>query len=97
MTESAVEALEDLLARPGWRLFWDHVKSEWGPTGHQFQAQMDQALDLTDNDAAASQARQIRSAQKVIAGLMQWPQEEINRVKRQTETKEPSLTRRGSL
>lgn len=97
MSEKTLESLEDLLQRPGWSLFWSYVRAEWGPNGEQYRAQLDKALDLTDNDAAASQARQIRSAQKVIAGLLDWPKEEIARLKRQTQGSEPELSRRGGL
>lgn len=93
----SAEALESLLEHPGWRLFWLHVQDEWGPTGKHYRAELDKALDLMDNDAAASQARQIRSAQKVIAGIMNWPKEECARLKRAEMTSEKTESRRGSL
>ena len=55
---------------------------EWGPQGVSFQQQLGYALDLTDNDAAASQARQVVSGQKAILKLLRWPQDELARLKR---------------
>lgn len=96
-----VELLESLLQHPGWRLFERYVREEWGPQGVQFQRQLDNALDLADNNAAASQARQVRSGQKVILMLLRWPIEEMARLKRLEPKPEESLTesmsRRGGL
>lgn len=74
------DILESLITSEGWRLYSAYIEREWGPTGVKYQAEMDKALSLTDNDAAASQARQIRSGQKVILGLLRWPHEEIKRL-----------------
>ncbi len=74
------DILESLVNSPGWHDYVRFVEREWGPTGLRYLAQIDRALDLVDNDAAASQARQIRSAQKVILGLLRWPHEEIKRL-----------------
>lgn len=92
-----LESLEALIASPGFQVFQDYVWAEWGPSGTRAQTELDKALDLTDNDAAASQARQIRAAQKVIVGLMRWPHEEVARLKRQVEKVEPTCSRRGGL
>lgn len=81
------EALESLMAHPGWRAFCGQVDQEWGLNGLRFQAELDKALNLTDNNAAASQARQIRSGQKVILALLRWPAEEATRLKRQEDEK----------
>src|SRR3954463_2851104 len=95
MSDARIEALDHLVGSPGWLLYWEHVKGEWGANGHQYQAQLDAALNLVDNDAADSQARQIRSAQKVIASLMEWPKEELARLRRAEQGNVQDQTRRG--
>lgn len=90
--------LESLVAHPGWRAFQQHVAHEWGPSGVQYVGELERVLNGTDNDAAASQARQILSARKVIERLMAWPAEELARLKRSSATmNEPSFSRRGGL
>ena len=62
-----------------WRWFCARVDEEWGATGKRYLAELDRALNLTDNDAAASQARQIRSGQKAILALLRLPQDELRK------------------
>jgi hypothetical protein len=92
-----VQNLESLLQHPGWRLFCEHIEAEWGKHGHLFHAELDKALDLIDNDAAASQARQIRSFQKRLVHLIVWPSEQIARFKRAEREQEVTMSRRGGL
>lgn len=96
MSEHA-DALESLLTHPGWQLFLEHVHREWGPTGARYNAELDKALDLTDANAAASQARQIRAGRKVIESLLTWPAEEAQRLKRTDRVPELTMSRRGGL
>ena len=96
MNEQA-QMLEALLTSPGWRAFREHVYQEWGPSGEKYQAELDKALDLTNNDAAASQARQIKAAQKAIQHLLEWPADELGRLKRAERPVEPVMSRRGGL
>lgn len=91
------QILEALLDHPGWRAFTAHVTQEWGAQGVKYNAELDKALDLTDPAMAASQARQVRAGRIVIESLLNWPSEEIARLKRQEQQPEPSLSRRGSL
>ncbi len=93
----SIEALESLVTHPGWSLFVAHVEREWGANGVKYQSELDKALDLTDAEAAASQARQIRAGRRVIETLVRWPSEELARLKRQDEKGEPTLSRRGGL
>lgn len=94
------EALDDLLTHPGWRWFLAEVEREWGPAGVRYQQALDQALDLTDPAAAASQARQVRAARRMIEVLLKRPAEELARLKG-TATGPPSplslASRRGGL
>ena len=92
-----VQALEALLTHPGWLAFLEHVHQEWGPSGARYTAELDRALDLTDSDAAASQARQVRAGRRVIEMLMAWPAEEIARVTRMEQKPTLTLSRRGGL
>jgi hypothetical protein len=93
----AVQILEDLQKHPGWRLFREHVDQEWGPRGARYMSELEKALDLSDPQSAASQARQIVSARKVVDGLMVWPSEEVQRLKRAEQKPELTMSRRGGL
>lgn len=90
---------ESWLSHPGTKAFLAYVEREWGDSGVKYQAEMERALNLTDNHASASQARQILSGKKVIQALMRWPQEELARLKREEKATdaEPVMSRRGSL
>ena len=91
------EALESLVTHPGWRLWIGHVTDEWGPHGETYNAQLDKALNLLDDSAAASQARQVRAGRKVIESLIAWPGEELARLKRSDRPSDGTLSRRGGL
>lgn len=80
------DILESGIQSEFWHLFREYVEREWGPQGVRYQQEMDKALDMRDNDAAASQARQIRSGQKVILSLLRWPAEEAKRLADATPT-----------
>lgn len=97
--KEAAEALESLREHPGWKIWTSHVDHEWGARGVQYQRAMDQALDLTDSQAAASQARQVRSCSKLIESLMRWPAEQSARLRREAlhAAVEGSYSRRGGL
>lgn len=95
--QEQADGLESLQAHPGWRLWVEHVDAEWGPNGGQYNAALDKALNLMDNDAAASQARQVRAGRRVIETLLAWPAEEVARLRRTPQGSEPAQSRRGGL
>ena len=98
MSENTTErqsALEQLSTHPGWRIFVLHVIDEWGATGQTYQAELDKALGITDNHAAASQARQVRSGQKAILKLLDWPVQEVQRLTRISEKPESNVVSSG--
>jgi len=86
---------------PGWLRFLEHAHQEWGPGGIAYHAALDKALDLTDSDAAASHARQIRAARRLVETLLTWPTEEIRRLRTATDQLAPHApfgsSRRGGL
>lgn len=91
------DALESLGVHPGWGLWIDHLKSEWGPNGATYNAELDKALNLLDDNAAASQARQVRAGRRTIEALVGWRVEEIARLRRAQPGSEPTHSRRGGL
>lgn len=91
------DMLDSLQGHPGWVLFIDHVTQEWGPNGAFYNAQLDRALNLLDDNAAASQARQVRAGRHAIEALMRWPADEVARLRRSHGTSEPPQSRRGGL
>lgn len=95
MSDDRIEALDALLKSPGWKLFTEHLDGEWGPNGKTYQANMDKALDLTDAEAAASQARQVRAARLMVEKFGAWPAEELARLRRAVNEPEAVLSRGG--
>ncbi len=83
------EQLDHFVGTDGWRWFVAKVEDEWGAQGKRYLAELDRALNLTDNDAAASQARQIRSGQKIIQSLLRLPFEELRRLQSPSEPDAP--------
>ena len=97
-THEQSDALESLLTHPGWQIWVAHVAEEWGPQGKAYNVALDQALNLLDDSAAASQARQVRAGRRVIETLLAWPTEEIARLKRQQpQGNTATVSRRGPL
>lgn len=80
------EVLESLVEHPGWQLFYDHVKQEWGAAGC-WRKSVEQGLPV----------ELVKLTNLEIGALMEWPKSEAARLKRQEETKEPTLSRRGGL
>lgn len=91
-----LEALDSLREHPGWRLFLTYVDREWGQGGNGYASELDRALDHVDDTIAASQARQVRAARKVIERLIRWPDEEVRRLREKPSGIEP-FSRRGHL
>ena len=89
------ESLEHLLLSPGWAAFVAHVEQEWGPTGIRYQQALETALNLTDSEAAASQALQVLAARKTVELLLKWPSEEIRRLKAKDSDPVPAMSRGG--
>ena len=86
---------DGFLNHPGWHAFRAFVEQEWGPSGMQYQAALDKAL----NDRNIDHACQIRSGQKVIAALMRWPLEQAAKARKgAVDHEEPvTMSRRGGL
>ena len=75
MSDALVEMLDQGMASDFWAWFVAHVEQEWGPTGVRYQAALDRALAIVDDNACAAQARQVRSGQKAILALLRLPEE----------------------
>jgi hypothetical protein len=74
------DVLEGGLRSEFWQWFTSKVLEEWGAQGKRYLVELDAALNLSDNDAAASQARQIRSGQKAILALLRIPDEALRKL-----------------
>ena len=91
------ETLESLLAHPGWSLFLQHVTQEWGAGGARFETRLNQLADSTVDDAnALLHIRQIAVARREILKILEWPREELARVRSRPAISGPA-TRRGGL
>lgn len=90
MSERA-DVLEAMLTTQGWSLFQEHVKAEWGPAACWRKAKETQETD----SARAIEKVDYTNAQ--VGLLMNWPHEEISRLRRVEERAAPSLSRRGGL
>lgn len=83
------EILETGVSSPFWQWFCARVHEEWGAQGKRFLPELERAANLSDNDAAASQMRQILSGQKAILSLLRAPHDELRKLKSEPDTDEP--------
>lgn len=91
MTEaekSRLDALDAFLASAGWQLLREHAKAEWGPAAAW---QKLESLSGDDRDRIA----RIKFTNEQVGALMDWPQQERDRLKRRAQTLEPSMSRGG--
>ena len=92
------EALEALVQDEGWRLFRRHVLAEWGPGGRQFIDATTKAADTKADADAVAFLRQIIVAQREIQRVVQWPEEQVKRLKEsELQPVGVALSRRGAL
>ena len=72
MSDERIEVFESLLQHPGWSLFIEHVKTEWGPAACWRKAREKQFnCDLVDY------------CNGQIGALVEWPKQERDRLHRQ--------------
>lgn len=74
--------LEQLIDSPGWQAFTAFVTGEWGAGGRRFESTIDKFADSREEDRhVLDQIRQIAVARREILRLIQWPSEELARLK----------------
>lgn len=83
MSEVA-DAIEALLASEGWRLYSEHVKAEWSP-----------AACWRKVKAAEGDLEKVDYTNGQVGLLMNWPTQEIARLRREEKEQEPSMSRGG--
>lgn len=79
-----LDALDALIASPGWRLFLEHVKGEWSPGACWRKAHE------TDADIP-----RIDYTNRQVGLLMDWPKAELDRLKRTERQSEAPVSRGG--
>lgn len=79
------DILESLLQHPGWKLFLDHVKSEWSPAAC-WRKVREEAGDLAKVDYTNGQ----------VGLLVEWPAQEMAKERRERPMALP-MSRRGGL
>lgn len=79
MSNERETMLKDLLTSPGWLLFKEEARKQWGPEG--YGRKVSQAIANHTGTAALSQAVEIvhATAQEVNA-LVKWPEDEIKKL-----------------
>ena len=85
------DALESLIAHPGWRVVCDVARREWA---EKERAGRKSALNDTDDKRALDKLRQITAAQEAVEWVLELPTQEIGRLKRQ-EQPEPAPGKDG--
>ena len=90
------DALESLIAHPGWRRLCDLARQEW--TVRERKGRLD-ALKDTDDKRALDKLRQITAAQEAVEWVLALPSEELSKLKRQLPPTQDEMvmSRRGSL
>lgn len=96
MPRNDAEDLDDLLRHPGWALVVAHAKTFWA---EQFEQQMAQAVNDTNDALAAGKMRQVIAAKRAVAAILDWPDERIRQLAVSASNRTPSDTesRRGRL
>lgn len=95
------EALEQLISCPGWHVFINHVKAEWGAI--EVVQKIKRAItDAKERKEDVSEAvLRVNAAHDAVNALMLWPRTRAqtltgNEAARQREL-DPPLSRRGTL
>ena len=70
------DALASLLDHPGWHLFCEMVRAEWGDGRRYEQALMSLAESPSDPAAIVGKMQQIAVARREILRLLEWPAKE---------------------
>jgi hypothetical protein len=97
MNETA-EILEHGLSSAFWKLFCEHVNTEWGGIGRRFEGAINDLANQHEDDAVlVSKMRQIAVARREILKLLQWPQEEFKRQTASDVTVEDIISGRAPL
>ena len=78
------DALEALIAHPGWCLLADIARREWT---EKERAGRKNALNDTDDKRALDKLRQITAAQEAVEWVLALPSQEVSRLKRQEQEK----------
>lgn len=84
--------LENLLASPGWIWLQSKVKEHWGD---QLATHVEGAANETDDQIALGKLRQVVAAHKAVRQVMQWPAEELRKMRAQKETTTAPFARGG--
>lgn len=97
MSDERIQFLEGLLTHPGYLLFREHFRSQWGAEGYgrRIKAAIATArVEHANLDAAVSA---VDYANDEINKLVSWPVEELRRLTQQRETQDRavSVSRRG--
>lgn len=91
-----VEALTELLASDGWKLFQQAMAEQWGPSSQL--RQIDRALEAIppgDQEAVNQTVQQIRSSGNAINNALRWPSEQLQRLKATERKGFPGFRRRA--
>lgn len=94
MSSELKDDLQTLIESPGWKAFEAHLLAEWGAGGKRFEQTVDRFADSREEDRfVLEQIRQIAVARREILRLVQWPVEEIARLKHLDQETDGSLRR----
>jgi len=85
------EQLDDLTKHPGWQLFKEHARKQWGPEG--YGRKMKQALAINNGIEQAVTIRSVDYASTEINALLTWPEA---MAKKKPEERELSMQRGGA-
>lgn len=73
------EALQDLITSPGWLLFKEHARLQWGPEGYGKKIAAVMARYADDALALGLELRKVHTATEEINVLMKWPDERLKK------------------
>lgn len=75
LTREQVDHVANLLTQPGWLLFKDYVRDQWGPAGYGRRLKL--AVTSSELSQMASAVLAIDMANNEINAIMTWPEDQV--------------------
>jgi hypothetical protein len=92
-----VQYLTDLQSHPGWLLFLQYARKQWGPEGYGRQLKQAVMTATATKDNVEAAVRAVDTANNEIGALLDWPKTRLKQLAQQTAQAqgEPMVSRRG--
>jgi hypothetical protein len=92
------QALDSLLTHPGWLLFRQHVKAQWGPEGYARRLKQEVTNAIGKDQSVEAALKMVDFANNEIDQIQAWPLLRLKQIEEYvaSQAAEPSVSRRGA-